>query len=522
MFRLAYKWRVLIVVILGYFMVVLDTTIVNIALPRIMTAFNADVDLAQLVLTGYLMALALVIPTTGFLSDRWGTKRVFTCTVAGFTLGSALCGLSWDIHSLIFFRIIQGLAGGMIQPLGMALIFRAVPRSQIGLAMGIYGISLVWAPAIGPTLGGYLVDDVSWRMIFYINIPVGVLAALLASQQLRETEKTTSLPFDYKGFLLAGIGFSTALVALTYAPQDGWGATNIVALFAVSALALSAWIVVELREKSPLLDLRILGNPLFTLATGISLVIIIGFYAGLFLLAQFLLNVRQLSAIQTGLLFVPEMVTIAVCMPLCGRLYDKIGARPLLIAGLVAMGYATLQLHVLDVSTSNATLLQILILRGLGLGLIAMPVITLALSLVPPAQVARAAALINVLRQLILALGLAAVVTLLQTRQELHVSTLAQTAIPDSLTVVQVLSALEQEAVQHGVPPTMVKPIAMQELTSFVQRQSAVMAFDDVFFVLGIVILAALVPTLFLRQPAPATAAAPAPEDVSVHKDVTH
>src|SRR5712692_1043114 len=186
----------------------------------------------------------------------------------------------------------------------MTLIFRAVPRSQIGLAMGIYGISLVWAPAIGPTLGGYLVDDVSWRMIFYINIPVGVLAAVLASQQLRETEKTPSLPFDYTGFLLAGIGFSTALVALTYAPQDGWGATNIVTLFAVSALALSAWIVVELRAKSPLLDLRILGNPLFTLATGISFVIIIGFYAGLFLLAQFLLNVRQLSAIQTGLLFV--------------------------------------------------------------------------------------------------------------------------------------------------------------------------------------------------------------------------
>ena len=367
-----------------------------------------------------------------------------------------------------------------------------------------------------------MVDDVSWRMIFYINLPVGVLAAWLASQQLQETEKTTALPFDYKGFLLAGIGFSTALVALTYAPQDGWGAANIVALFAVSALALSAWIVVELREPSPLLDLRILGNPIFTLATGISFVIIIGFYAGLFLLAQFWQNVRQLSAIQTGLLFVPEMVPIAVLMPLCGRLYDRIGARPLLIAGLIAMGYATLQLHVLDVSTGNATLLHILILRGVGLGLIAMPVITLALSLVPPAQVARASALINVLRQVMLALGLAAVVTLLQTRQALHFSNLAQTATPDSLTVVQVLAGLEQEAAQHGVPPTMAQQIALQELTSFVQRQSAVMAFDDVFFVLGILLLAALAPTLFLRQPARAFAAAPAPEDVSVHRDVTH
>ena len=501
MFRLAYHWRVLIVAILGYFMVVLDTTIVNIALPRIMTTFNAGVDRAQLVITGYLIALALVIPTTGFLSDRFGTKRVFTVTIAGFTLGSALCGLSWNINSLIFFRILQGLAGGMIQPLGMALIFRAVPRQQIGFAMGIWGLSVVWAPAIGPTLGGYLVDYVSWRMIFYINIPVGVLAALLARQQLQETEKTRTLPFDYKGFLLAGIGFSTALIALTYAPRDGWGAANIVALFAVSATTLAAWVFVELREESPLLDLRILRNPIFSLVTGINFVIIIGFYSGLFLLAQFLQNVRQLSAMQTGLLFVPEVVTIAVFMPLCGRLYDKIGARPLLLAGLAAIGYATYQLHTLDLSTSNATLLKVLILRGMGLGMIAMPVITLALSLVPPAQVARASALINVLRQLILALGLAAVVTLLQTRQEFHFSNLAQTATPDSLAAVQVLSGVEHAAAQHGVPPAVAEQTAIQVLTSLVQRQAAVMAFDDLFLVLGIMFLLTLVPTLFLRQP---------------------
>ena len=383
----------------------------------------------------------------------------------------------------------------------MALIFRAVPRQQIGFAMGIWGLSVVWAPAIGPTLGGYLVDYVSWRMIFYINIPVGVLAALLASQQLQETEKTRTLPFDYKGFLLAGIGFSTALIALTYAPRDGWGAANIVALFAVSATTLAAWVFVELREESPLLDLRILRNPIFSLVTGINFVIIIGFYSGLFLLAQFLQNVRQLSAMQTGLLFVPEVVTIAVFMPLCGRLYDKIGARPLLIAGLTAIGYATYQLHTLDLSTSNTTLVKVLVLRGMGLGMIAMPVITLALSLVPPAQVARASALINVLRQLILALGLAAVVTLFQVRQEFHFSNLAQTVTPDSLAAVQVLSGVEHAAAQHGVPPAVAEQTAIQLLTGLVQRQAAVTAFDDLFLILGIMFLAALVPTLFLRRP---------------------
>jgi EmrB/QacA subfamily drug resistance transporter len=519
MFRLAYHWRVLIVAILGYFMVILDSTIVNIALPRIMTTFNASVDRAQLVITGYLIALALVIPATGFLSDRFGTKRVFIFTVAGFTLGSVLCGLSWDIDSLIFFRVIQGLAGGMTQPLGMTLIFRAVPRHQIGFAMGIYGISIVWAPALGPTLGGYLVEYVNWRMIFYLNVPIGVLGALLAGLHLRETEKSKSLPFDYKGFILAGIGFSTALVALTYAPQDGWGAANIVALFSVSAIALSAWVVVELREKSPLLDLRILRNPTFTLVTGINFVIIVGFYAVLFLLTQFLQNVRQLGPMQTGLLFLPEQAAIMVLMPLGGRLYDKIGARPLLLAGLAAMGYATFQLHTLDLATGSTTVLQILLLRGVGLGLLAMPVITLALSLVPAAQVARASALISVLRQLMVALGLAAFVTLFQARQEFHYSNLAQTVTPDSLAAVQVLSGVEHVAAQQGIPPAMAQQTAIEVLTGLVQRQAAVTAFDDVFLILSIMILVALVPTLFLRRPKqeqeerhPTTATTSAPE----------
>jgi EmrB/QacA subfamily drug resistance transporter len=358
-------------------------------------------------------------------------------------------------------------------------------------------------------------------MIFYINLPIGVLGAILAGLQLRETEKTTSLPFNYKGFILAGIGFSTALVALTYAPQDGWRAANIVTLFAVSAMALSAWIVVELREKSPLLDLRILRNPIFTLVTGINFVVIVGFYATLFFLVQFLQNVRQFGAMETGLLFVPESVAIAVMMPLGGLLYDKIGARPLLLVGLAAMGYATFQLHTLDSSTSNATVLTILLLRGVGLGLLAMPVITLALSLVPPAQVARASALINVLRQLIIALGLASFVTVHQARQEFHFSALAQTLTPDSLAAVQVLSGVEHASAQYGVPPAMAEQTAIQVLTGLVQRQAAVAAFDDVFLILGIMVLVALAPTLLLRKPRPqeerhpagATAAAPETAD---------
>jgi len=332
----AYKWHVLLVMVVGTFMVMLDTTVINVALPTIMNDLDATLGRAQLVISMYLLAIALVIPLTGFLADKFGTKRLYTMCIVGFTLTSALCGLA----------------------------------------------------------------------------------------------------FDYKGFILAGIGFSTALLALTRVAEDGWTSTTVLGMFMVSAVALVCWVIVELREETPLLDLRIFKNFTYTMAAIVYLVSTLILFSALFLLPVFLQNVRGLSPIETGLFLMPEAAAMAVSVMVAGRLYDKIGPAPLMIPGLLGLFYSMWLLHGLDVTTSDADLVKILFLRGVSIGFMAMPAFTLVFGVHAPEAMARASALTNVLRQVIPAFGIALFATLLQTRTAFHFSRLAQTITPDSLEAV--------------------------------------------------------------------------------------
>ena len=487
--------------VFGIFMVILDTTVLNVALPTIMNVFSASLDQGQLVISMYLVALALVIPTTGYLSDRFGTKRVYALSIAGFTLGSVLSGLAWDMNSLIVFRVIQGLAGGITAPLSTALIFRNVAREEQGFMISLAGIPIMVAPVFGPVLSGFLVETPSWRWIFFINLPVGILGIFLTIQLLRETEKIETLPFDYKGFILAGIGFCTALFALTRVTQDGWTASNVLAMFFISGISLVAWVFVELREKSPLLDLRILRNVTYCQAASLYIITVTIMFTVLFLLPLFLQNLRGLTPMQTGLLLMPEAVAMAVALLLAGRLYNWLGPRPLIISGLIVVSYAMFRLNNLDLTTSDAELVRILILRGVGIGLMFLPAFTLALSVFSPSEVARAAALTMSVRQLFPAFATAAIVTILHARQAFHFSTLAQTVTPDSIAAMQVLSRLENAAGQFGVPEALSTQAAVQVLHGLVQRQAAVAAFNDVFLIIAIVALAALIPAAFLGKP---------------------
>jgi MFS transporter, DHA2 family, multidrug resistance protein len=257
---LDYKWMVVICTIFGAFMTMLDSTIVNIALPTITNVFGVSVDQGQLVITSYMLALAVIMPATGFLSDTFGTKRLFLITMALFTIGSLLCGLAWNNASLVAFRVIQGLGGGMMSPLGMTMLFKAVAPSERNSIMGIYGLPLILAPVLGPTVGGYLVEYVDWRVIFTLNVPIGIVGILLGSAWLRETERVPGLKFDARGFLLSAVGFSALLLGLSDAGSDGWTSPGILARFAIGAVCLVAWVWVELTDEQPLLELRLFKN----------------------------------------------------------------------------------------------------------------------------------------------------------------------------------------------------------------------------------------------------------------------
>jgi EmrB/QacA subfamily drug resistance transporter len=497
---ISYKWTVLMVTVVGMFMSILDQTVVNVALPHIISVFNASVNTVQLVVTGYALALAIIIPATGYLQDTFGSKRVWMFSLAAFTIGSMLCGLSWNTQSLIVFRVLQGLGGGMLSPLAFAMIYQVVPTEERGFTMGILGIPLLVAPAIGPTLGGWLVEYVDWRMIFMINVPIGVLGLFMSMSFLHQSETKRGLKFDMAGFLTAAIAFSCSLVALSNAPQDGWTAPYIVVLLITSVIFFAAWILVEFRVPEPLLDLRLFEDGIFTVGVVVLFVVTTAMFGASFLLPLFLQEVRGLGAMETGLLLLPQGVAAALTMPIGGKLFDKIGARPLLVFGLLLLAVATWIYVSLDVDTPNSVVVFALILRGASMGFVFMPLQTAMMNRVPLPKINRGSSLTSAIRQLFASFGVAVVATVLTSRQTFHQAVLAERVTTSSPMVQRMTGAIAEMAAQHGWTLTQAKSFLVQALNGQVLERASVLSFDDAFLFLTIMCIVAIVPSLFLGR----------------------
>ncbi len=495
-----YMWQALLVVIVGSFMVMLDTTVVNIALPRIISVFGAQVTSVQYVLTGYMLALAIVMPATGYLTDTFGTKRIYLLSIAAFTLGSALCGMSWSVSSLVVFRILQGLGGGMLMPLGMTIIFKAVPADKRGVVMGVFGLPLMLAPVIGPTLGGYIVEYIDWRFIFTLNIPIGALGLVLGATLLRETETRSDLKFDLRGFALSGVGFASLLYALSQGNTDGWNSLEIISLLTVGSISLILWVWAELTTDQPLVELRVFAIPVYALATGVNFIITVGMFSSMFLLPIFLQDFRGLGAMETGLLLFPQAAAAGLMAPVSGRLFDRFGPRPLVVTGLLLLGITTWRLSFIDVTTGDNTLRELFVLRGVAMGLSMMPAMTAGMNAVPPALIARSSSLTNVLRQLFSSFGTAIFATLLTTRQTFHEAVLAQTLTPNNLTVQQLMTMMQRYLVEQGYSLVQAKALGIYALYGQLAMSAAVRSFDDCFYISAGACLLGIIPALFLKS----------------------
>jgi DHA2 family multidrug resistance protein len=495
---LDYKWMVMICTIFGTFMTMLDSTIVNIALPKITNVFGVTVSEGQLVITSYMLALAVIMPATGYLSDTFGTKRLFLITMALFTGGSLLCGLAWSSTSLIVFRIIQGLGGGMMSPLGMTMLFKAVPVSERNAIMGIYGLPLILAPVLGPTIGGYLVEYVDWRVIFTLNVPIGIIGIVLGSAWLRETEIIRGLKFDLRGFLLSAIGFSGLLLGLSDAETDGWTSPTIVVRLGVGVVALIAWVWVELTDSQPLLELRLFKNRTFALATLVNFVLTVGMFGGQLLLPVFLQSYRGLGAAETGLITMFQALAMLPLMPIVGRLADRFGTRRVLLIGLPLVALSMWQFNNLSMDTSDAQLRLWLAMRGVTMGLVMMPAMTAALNTVPFELTSRASSLTNVMRQVFGSFGTAIFVTLLTARQTYHVNMLAQGATTSNFTLQQTLGQIQQWVLLHGGNAAQAQAEGMVAVAKQLYLTAAIQSFDDVFMVAALITLLAIVPALFI------------------------
>jgi EmrB/QacA subfamily drug resistance transporter len=495
-----YHWQVLVVIMLGAFMAILDTTIVNVALPRIIQVFQSNVSTGQLVLAGYMLALAIVVPASGYLSDTFGAKRTYLMTIFLFTLGSALCGLAPSIEGLIVFRVIQGLGGGMLMPLGMSLLFQVAPPSQRGTIMGVFGLPMLVAPMVGPTFGGYLVQYVDWRPIFTLNVPVGILAVVAGWFILRETPRREHTRFDWAGFILSATAFSAAMLALERAPQDGWSDPYVVILLLLAATAFPCWIVVELSQEQPLLDLTILRNRTYTVAMLVSFVVTTSMFSSMFLLPLFLQNVRGLGAMDTGLLLFPQAIAAALTMQVSGRLLDRFGPKLVVIPGLLMLAFATWMLSGLDLNVADNKIRGILLLRGCAMGLVMMPTTAVSMDTIPPHLISRATALSNVLRQLFSAFGTGMFATILIFRDNFHHANLVQDMTATNVAALGLLTATQTAVLERGMSTAAAQLAGFQALMNQVDKTSKVQSFDDCFIIATTIGLCGLLPALFLKR----------------------
>jgi len=483
----------LMTLIIGAFMAILDGSIVNVALPRMMSIFGSTADQIQWVMTGYLLASGVVVPVTGYLSDRYGGKTVYIVCLGAFTAGSALCSLAWSNNSLVVARVIQAIGGGMMMPVSMAMIYYIVPRDKIGMALGIWGIAAMVAPSIGPTLGGYLVDNFSWQWIFTINIPIGVAGVFLAVAILEETPKKSGLKADYPGIILSAAGCFALLLALSEGQDKGWTSLYIVNLFVLSGFTLTLFVIWELIAEQPMLDIRLLTNKTFAASLVCLSIATVGLFSAIFLMPLFVQNVQGLTPMQTGMMMAPAAMASGVMMPISGKLFDKIGALPLCLVGLTVTVITTFHLHTITYYISYRELQWILVERSLGLGLCMMPLTTAGMNTVPHFLIGRASALANLVRQISASLGIAYLTYVMLQRQQYHTAWLADTINYSSPAAASTLSQLQGLLSQAGYSPQGATGI----LSSLVAREAFISGIADAF-VISALIVAGSMPFVFL------------------------
>jgi len=355
--RLDYKWIVGIVFVFGLFMDLLDMTIVNVALPELARDLNVDPEKGatqiQWVVTGYLLSLAVFIPVSGWAGDRFGTKRIFMIALFLFTSASLLCGLAWNLESLIAFRVLQGAGGGILTPVGTAMLFRAFPPEERAKAAAILMIPMVVAPASGPVLGGYLVEYQDWRWIFFINIPIGIVGLMFAGMYLREERQANTGRLDVPGFVLAAAGLAAVMYALAEAGIDGFGDPRVILFGTIGLALLALFAFVELRTRAPMIDIRLFRNRLFRAMNVVQFVGFAGMMGGLFLLPLLLQAEMGLSPFQSGLTTFPQAIGVVSMVQVAGRIYNRVGPRRMLMGGMFGVALTTLCFVLVDLETSQ-------------------------------------------------------------------------------------------------------------------------------------------------------------------------
>src|SRR5579859_1107023 len=450
------KWKVLITVMTGIFMVILDSTIINIAFPTLRQEFGASLADGQWVISVYVLALGITTPVSGFLADRFGIKRIYLLGLGLFTLGSLLCGFAPNLGLVILFRALQGFGGGLAQPLGPAQLYRAFPSKEQGTAFGIFGLALVVAPALGPILGGWLVDAGLWRFIFFVNVPIGIAAVVMGSRFLLDFRTGARPKFDPLGLITATIGFGAVLYAATSAELGGWTSPITLLTLGIGAVALTAWVLIELFvAPEPMLNLRLFANRTYANATLVGYVATVALFGAEFMMPIYLQSFRGRTALEAGLILLGVAATSAVATPLAGWLFDRIGPRPIVVTGFALLCLNTWQLSLIRADTPIRDVILILALRGLAVGLTLQSTFTTALGAVPLDDLPRGSSLLNSTRFVVQAVAVATLAVVLTSTLAPNVKALEEKAQETPALASQRFGACETPGVaaSDNLPP---------------------------------------------------------------------
>lgn len=481
---------VAMVVVLGAIMSILDVTVVNVAINDLAKEFKTSLATIQWVATGYTLALATVIPITGWASARFGTKRLYMISIGLFVIGSMLAGVAWSAESLIAFRVLQGLGGGMIMPAGMTILTQAAGPQRVGQVMSIVGVPMLLGPILGPILGGYLVDDVSWRWIFFINLPIGIVALLLTARILKRDEPKPAERLDFIGLILLSPGLASLIYGIAKGAElKDFLKTEALVFWAAGTVLVLGFVVRALKAKNPLIDLRLLKRRSVAAASGTMVLFMIAFMGAMLLLPLYYQTVRGAGALQSGLLLAPQGLGAMVTMPIGGKLTDRIGPGRVVLVGMVVVvlsvsGFAA----ILEADTSYWALGGALFVMGLGMGMTMMPTMAAAIQTLVHDEVPRASTMLNIIQQVSASIGTAMISVLLANRLTAELSGLGGGAGGG-------IGSAEK------IPPEIMKVIAGPMAN----------AFQHTYWYSAGLLLLAFLPALLLPRKKPETTVADAP-----------
>jgi DHA2 family multidrug resistance protein len=504
------KWLVTASIGFGSLMAAIDTSIVNVALPHIRGAVGATIEEITWVATAYVIATVLVMPLTGFLGSLFGQKRLYLASLVLFVIGSALCGVARTLPTLVFYRALQGLGGGALQPTQQAILRQTFPAKEQGMAMAMFAMVIMVGPAVGPTLGGWLTDNYSWPWIFYINLPIGIVGIFMTMRFVREPEdviranreraEAQRKNFDLAGIVLMCMFVSTLQYALEEGAKEDWFESKTITIcFAVSAVSFVAFIIRELTATSPVVNVRLFTEKTFASATIIAGVMFAMLMGSMFLLPLFMQELMGFDATQAGVALMPRTLAMMVLMPLIGRLYNHVQPAVMVAGGVGFLGIGAYQLSRITLESSSGDIVIPMIVTGFGFAFLFIPLTTVALDKIPRAKLADAAGLNSFVRQVGGSIGLTIFATLLSRYGKQASASIGAHVTMLRPDVAQQVSAMRAALVQRGMDLVTAQATAIRALAGRVTLQGTVLAFEKVFLLQGVVFVLVLPLLWFLR-----------------------